>query len=140
MNWHTVDPDILKALHETISFHEALRRIGYLPKDIFVQVAPDRARAGKLSAFTLLRVRGLAEVNFTSGQFNTEAEAEEFERVWPKFVEHWNGDVMLAEDRRKIYESSFVVKNNFGLVSTLLRKGHMVAELDAASLGRWFNA
>lgn len=129
-----------RALHETIAFHEALRRLGYLAVDIFVQCAPDGARGGKWSAFTLLRVRGMPEVNFTSGHFATEDERDEFERVWPRFVEFWNEDRFAPGERQRIYETSFAARNSVQLVLVLMQKGHAVTEGDAAMLGKWLNA
>lgn len=141
-----MNTNVERALHETISFHEALRRLGYAASDIFVQCSPDGARGGQLSAFTLLRVRGLPEVTFTSGQFVSVAEVQEFEAAWPHFVAQWNAwdptgpSAFTDADRQKIYDSSFVVNNSIALITVLLNKGHTVELARRETLRRWFNA
>lgn len=117
-----MSPSVAAALNETVSFHEALRRLGYRSEDIFVQCAPDAARSGKPSAFTLLRASGLSAVTLTSGIFEIQAEVEEFEREWPSFAQRWNSDPTLNRD--VIYEKSFVRRGGASLITLLVNKGH----------------
>lgn len=119
----TLSGDVMHAIEECLSFHEALRRLKFSPDDIFHQVNPDGRRNGKLAAWTMLRVRGMPEVMLLAWHFDHEKDAKSFQDEFKSAAVAWN-ETMTDEERRAIWEKSFARANGSGLIMTLIKKGH----------------
>lgn len=112
--------NIRRACEECVAFHEALRRLGFLPEHIFVEVVID-GRTGKWASFVVLRSPACEEVTLLAWHFDDEAEATAFTAAWKPFVERWNGS-MTAEERAGIYSISFVRHHAFDFYMLVARK------------------
>lgn len=111
---------MVSAIKEMLASHEALRKLGFLPGDIYVTVDPSG------TAVVILKAQDL-EFNITCGSFD--AGAEEFARQWTEAVERWNNS-MPAEEMDGIWRNSFAFANIAQLILALKQKGFYVPGVD----------
>lgn len=125
--------NVQRAKEECIAFHEALRRLGYLPQHLFVEVVTD-GRTERLASFVVLRAPSVEETWLLAWHFDSEAESQTFVAQWPAFVVEWNTAMANAE-RERIYGQSFVRHHAYELVMLMERKsGHSIARTALARL------
>lgn len=110
----------LAALHpvlrEALGFHEAFRRMGFIPDDIHVSY-------GKLGEQGRIQVVLLAQCRkFSCDAGVVDFDEESFKDKWQEATRLWNEDA--AEDERKVlWDSCYAHRNATGLVSALTVRG-----------------
>ncbi len=121
-----MNANVQRANEECLAAYEALRRCGYLARDIYVMVAKDgRDAQGRLSAFVILKQSQAAELAINLGWFDNEEESKEFYAGWAAQCTAWN-ETMSHDERARIYEKSFVRANAFNFIMMLEQKfGHI---------------
>lgn len=100
---------------ELLAVHEAFRRLGFLPHELFISFgkAPDEK---PLLAFTL-RTKNREYHIAIAREW-----PEDFQQEWAAAVEWWNG-LKGLEESMEIYCNSRVYKNSHALVADLKMKG-----------------
>lgn len=105
-----------KVITDSLAAHEGFRRLGFLPKDIYLIVNYGRV-------FVVLKQDG-KEFSWLIGSLEKGTNYMEFRELWNKAVEHWNG-VWGEEECQRIFENGPVSNNSFDLLLALRRKGFM---------------
>jgi hypothetical protein len=116
---------VLIALHEALAFHEAFRRLGYPPGDIWVAVHGSESLKGAVVPWVVLRSPLLpAPINMMCAiEAFTLAEQKDFIDLWPGCATHWN-TTMKDEERVRIWRSSYVANNTGPFITKMMELGH----------------
>lgn len=102
------------ALRELLCAHEALRRYGFLPEELFVEWCPHGA------VYVVVRpADALGE--FRLGPRQVQDTQDAFHDAWHAAVETWNALPQHVAD--EIYTRSFVAHNAAALTTALLTRG-----------------
>ena len=112
--------DVTPPLREFLGTYEVLRRLGFVPGDIFFQIAKCAQHGGKLSVFCTLKTQGkefAIECGFVA---TTEDEAcREYQDVTQRLIA---GEVPEDDHQRMFYEcEAFALKVD--LIMAILKKG-----------------
>ena len=111
---------MVPAINEMLASHEALRKLGFEPDEIYVMLDSSNTAVVTLKAQDL-------EFNITCGDF--EGDADEFSSQWSEAVGQWNKS-MSTDTMNKIWKSSFVYANIAQLIMALKQKGFYVPGVD----------
>lgn len=103
-------------LLEALAVHEALRRCGLSPDDIYLGYAP---RGGALQV--VLRAQGRQFVVDVAAPGDFSVDAGGLRRAWEEAVAAWNGGE--ESERRTLWEGSKVYARGGDLVCALVSKG-----------------
>jgi hypothetical protein len=107
--------DLPGPIWEMVAVHEALRKLGFRPDDIFAT-----ANAGGHVGI-LLRAQGL-EFMVACGHLLDLTE-ESFTALWDTATQNFNREVYDPADLTRMYEQSWVYKHRTEFVAGLLLKG-----------------
>lgn len=106
----TVKPVMVEAL----CYHEALRRLGYAPNEIYVSVD-----AGKM--FVILKIDDSGNRFMVSVGKIAKVSPEIFKREWAAACDAWNNSP--ASELEKVFSGSVALANAFDLSAALVAKG-----------------
>lgn len=111
------------SIETALAFHEAFRRLGYPPADIFVAV--NELEGVGVVPWVVLRSPLLPESVYLaiSPEPYSLAEQQEFLESWPKVAVAWN-ETMTHDERMKLWRSSYVANHTADFVMMMLSKGH----------------
>lgn len=114
--------DLLKQpmfIREALAVHEAFRRLGFKPEDIFVAPGEGPNDLMKIALAMKFSPKDFFIVDIeTSPQGMTR---DELMSMWPSIIEAWNA--APEEVLQKIWDESDVSGNGFALMMALQRKG-----------------
>lgn len=111
---------ITPVLREALAAFEVWRKMGYPAEQIFFACDRDGYIA------MILRPD---KVTFTYACGRTKMTREEATAAWAKAAEIWNTG-LTGDERKHIYESSYIRKNVVGLLAGMTRKGLRVKKPD----------
>ncbi len=122
-------PKLEKAINESLATYEGLRKLGFLPDEIFLEggIAFD---TGLHCVYIRLQSQG-KRFTFNCGPIEQDLSQEEVCARWKDRAEWWNKVATNAE-HQAIYRKSFIRRNRFLFVTRLLAKGIEIRRLPGA--------
>lgn len=111
------------SIESALSSHEAFRRMGYPPADIFVTMHP--LEGVGIVPWVVLRsplLRESVRIALSYEPFSI-AEEQEFLELWPKAAVAWN-ETMTPDERMKLWRSSYVANHTADFVMMMMSHGH----------------
>jgi hypothetical protein len=113
-------PDnVLPAFREALAVHEAFRRLGFIPDQLFVTLDSES------QLFVILKHRG-QDFAVCCGELSlTEAE---FHEQWPALITAVNAGYMTEADMTSIWTNSYVYQNKVRFILAIKAKGIAIPE------------
>lgn len=106
--------DINPSFREALAVHEAFRKLGYSPEQIFVTLTSDSR------LFVILKHLGREFAVFCGELAMSEPD---FYAAWPTLVTAVNGGAVAEEELNNLYRDSYVYRERLGFLAALKAKG-----------------
>lgn len=115
---------LLPAVRELLSVHEIFRRLGFLARDLYVDVFPQGcSRPGCDRVHVQFALRIGEPTSAPLFRIDIYEDCSTVEEEWPKAALWWNSPERTKGELDEIYQNSFAVRNKVSLLMALSAKG-----------------